>query len=468
MAHSKSKAAKVRHNRLRNKKRRLERALNGTKNSAHMAPAKAASFRPVSATSSRPLTGHGDYSHDPASKSAQKWAKVGGLGADLIDTLFGFGDYHDTLRFNSLLPGRPESIMSSGGPPRIQNKRSSRGWVATKREYFGELSGSVGFASTTYNINPTNGAMFPFLAGIAANFDEFCISGMLIELNSEATNNSTSNLGTMIVSTQYDVNSLPFANKVQMLNYQFTKSCKPTETLIHGIECAGESTFARVLFTSNSDRTGVSRDPNLANLGVVTIATQGQPNTSIVAEQWVTYDIELLKDKLFPSITNSLSFTVTGGGVLTSANPFGPTPTDFITPSVNGTPSYFAQEGTIFSGITPTYQSPPGLYLATNQFLVFPASFAGRTLISIAYAAGTVFTTNWTLTSPNNVVGANDVVFTSLNAGNSNLTNTTLTLIAFSSIRPVTTLNGGNYVVQFVGPTNTTFTNSQLNMTVWS
>lgn len=471
MAHTKSKAAKQRHNRLRNKKRRLERALNGTKNSANLTPARAMALRAQparSATSSAPVTGHGDYTHDPASKSAQKWAKLGGLGADFIDTLFGFGDYHEKLKYNTLLPGRAESIMASGGPPTIRNRRSTRGWTAVKREYFGELSGSVNFAATSYLINPTNGALFPFLAGIAANFDEFMISGMLVELNSEASNTATSNLGAMIVSTQYDVNSLPFANKTQMLNYQFTKSCKPTENLIHGIECAGESSFARVLFTSNSDRSGVTRDPNLANLGLLTIATQGQPNTSVIAEQWVTYDIDLLKDKLFPTISQSQSFTVTGNGTMTSANPFGTAVTVAITPSVNGTPGIFAAENLITNAV-PTNASVPGVYwTASASTVVFPSYFAGHSVLAVCFASGTTFSTNWAFSSSNNAIGSNDVTFTGITEATSGTVNTTASIISFASPRPSAALNGTAFPVTFTGPVNATMTNSQINFMVWN
>lgn len=161
------------------------------------------------------------------------------------------------------------------------------------------------FNMTSYTINPANSRSFPFLAQLAANYEQYEVEGMLYQFRSTSANalNSTNTaLGSVIMATQYDVLDAPFASKTEMLNYEFSTSAKPSENVIHMIECEPRQTSVSELFTlTGSVPTGA--DPRLYHLGRFSIATVGfQADNVNIGELHVTYQVRLLKPKLYTSL----------------------------------------------------------------------------------------------------------------------------------------------------------------------
>lgn len=145
-----------------------------------------------------------------------RWSKLGGLAmkyalpvASGIAKLSGYGDYHSAGGINL---GDQVPIV----------KNTNVGTIIRHREYIGDLQASAGFVSTAHKINPANGELFPWLAGIARNYEQWVPRGIVMEyktMSSDVVVNVTSGspgLGTVIMATDYNVYNPPFASKQQM------------------------------------------------------------------------------------------------------------------------------------------------------------------------------------------------------------------------------------------------------------
>jgi hypothetical protein len=217
----------------------------------------------------------------------------------MLGKITGLGDYK--VRSNTLLTGG----MS---PPEIANSSSRGAVVVRHREYINDITASSAFVVRTYPINPGIVSTFPWLAQVAANYEEYIIRGMIFEFKSTSSDailaaGGTQALGTVIMATQYDVYNPTFTDKVSMENYQFANSSKPSESFLHTIECQPKQTPVDELYVRTSLGVVTGADQRLYDFGSFNIATQGQQaNAGILGELWCTYEIELYKPKNVGSV----------------------------------------------------------------------------------------------------------------------------------------------------------------------
>lgn len=212
-----------------------------------------------------------------------------------IPSVFGHGDYMISpykVNNNSLItPGdSPPKFGTDGRITRVRH-----------REYIGDINGSNNFAITNYSLNPGLESTFPWLCSVAANYECYKVEGMLFEFKSMSGDSLTATntaLGSVIMATQYNAANSQFSSKQQMENYEFAQSCKPSQCMMHYIECAQRANPLQEQYV----RTGVvpaGQSPQLYDLGTFSIATTGMPQTGTnIGELWVTYDITLQKPKL--------------------------------------------------------------------------------------------------------------------------------------------------------------------------
>lgn len=226
------------------------------------------------------LTGTGDYV--PYQKKMKR--KYG---------LRGHGDYKmgDTPQYNA--------VWNSSRAPKFAAKGRTN--VITNREYLGDVKGSATagqFQVSQYSVNPGQSNTFPWLATIAQNYEQYRISGIIFEFKSTVGENSgVQNVGTVILGTEYNVNTSPFPNKQQMENSQFAQSAKSVESQIHGLECASKDRPVNIYYV----RTGaMPANDNLKwyDFANFQIATLGLPANQVVGELWVSYNIEFYKPQL--------------------------------------------------------------------------------------------------------------------------------------------------------------------------
>lgn len=272
----------------------------------------------VRAMKSMGVTGKGAYTKKPVrkSKAVQGRGFYKGFGADLgkwigkgasaltgipaLDVVgeklgkwgagkTGWGEYH--LSHNSLVPEVPQ----------IHNPKKEGSTQIRHKEYIGDILSSVAFKNQY--ILPINAGLpltFPWASQIAQNFTQYEINGMLFEYVStsgDATGSNTG-LGEIMMSTNYDSVLPAFTNKQQMLNQEFSISCKPSVNAIHAIECAKDQTTLPLLYTRNAP-VPTGTDQRMYDLGVFYLATQGnQTDGQVLGELYVTYDILLYKPLL--------------------------------------------------------------------------------------------------------------------------------------------------------------------------
>jgi hypothetical protein len=206
----------------------------------------------------------------------------------------GWGDYD--VASNTLV--RPSAVPDFG----------SSSIRVTHKEYLGNVIGSTDFASTIYRLNPGISDSFPWLAGIARNYQQYRFNGMLFQFVSTsafALNSINSALGKVILATNYNAEDQPFDSTVAMLSTQFSNYGRPAESLTHAIECAPQETPDNCLYI-RTDIEQKGKDLRFTDLGFVQLATEGMQSDSEVGGLWVTYDITFLK----PIINNNINMDV--------------------------------------------------------------------------------------------------------------------------------------------------------------
>jgi len=267
--------------------------------------------------------------------------------------LFGFGDYRM----------RAAQMNASGAAPGVFNHSGVP--IITHREYIRDITGSTDFDSFDMTINPGNINMFPWLAQIAMNFEEYEFDGLMFyfkSLSGEAIASTNTGLGEVIMSTEYDTMKPPFANKSEMENYEFTTNCKPAEDMYHPIECSPKLTPVTRLFVDNGAVNDYA-DRKFYDLGRFTCATVGQQSVNTIGELWVSYKIKLIKPRITRSIS-TYSWARFGGFAIGGPGNF-----------LMGMPRL---EGTL--DVVPTFYKP-----AATQYSALQFNRAGRFLVFLSY-----------------------------------------------------------------------------------
>lgn len=282
----------------------------------------------------------------------------------------GFGAYDGSA--NQLING-PENQIS------VNASHNSGDIVFTNTEFFQNVyvTGPQGSNSTfqlqSFAINPGLQDMFPFLSQIAQNFELYEFEGLMVQYrptSGEYGNNGSNSIGKVVVCTNYDPDAQPFLNSIQMENYDYANSCKPSDELVHGIETHPDQRSTKMLYVRTGD---TKRDKIFTDMGQLQIATEGIPFgtqlvagdvTALVGELWVTYKVRLSRSQLYGSLLgNNISsvsslFDVAGGSPASTS----------ITSDGNLTVTYgTAAENAI--RMTLPSEIDTGVYLVTMAFI---------------------------------------------------------------------------------------------------
>jgi len=181
------------------------------------------------------------------------------------------------------------------------------------------------FTDVPLSINAGLTVSFPWLSQIAQNFTMYEFQGLIFEYrptSGEFGNLTTNALGKVVMATQYDPDAAQFISSVQMENYDYATACKPSEHMLHGVECKVKQRGVNMLYT----RTGpTTKDKVFTDLGLFQIAVEGVPFTLTTAlcpngstlpigatslpvnigELWVSYKVKLSRANLFGSYVAS-------------------------------------------------------------------------------------------------------------------------------------------------------------------
>ena len=231
---------------------------------------------------------------------------------------------------HSAFVGQGSGFVTKDQVPRMHGGGDS---VRIKhREYIGDISSTTGFQNRVYTCNPGLPATFPWLASIAANFEQYKFLGLAFEFvstSADALNSTNTALGELIMTAEYNVTAPEYANLQQALNAMWSVSTKPSCNALAPVECSGAQNPLDIFYV----RTGAvpaGQDARFFDLANMQIITNGSQAAAVVGQMWVTYDVMLMKPQLivpYGDALESASYTLAGmtgaaplNGVTTPAN----------------------------------------------------------------------------------------------------------------------------------------------------
>lgn len=281
-----------------------------------------------------------------------------------------------------------KNTLVSGRPPLFQSRMGMDGSMEfAHSEFLQDISGSVNFTLQQFFVNPGLFSTFPYLSNLASHFEQYEMMGLVFQFKSTSANalNSTNTaLGVVIMSTEYDVLDLPFANKQQMEAYMFTTSCAPSDSMVHPIECAPRANVLTDGYV-RTDGYPTGADPRFYDLGNFQIATVGMQAAAVIGELWVSYHVRLKKPKL-PTPSGSHLTGAHGHEstqyTATAAQPFGTAPDSDVGRTYAGTTLY------TYNSSLP---SPTG-----SDYFIIPK--VGRYLVALNWVSNVVLTAPSTVT----------------------------------------------------------------------
>lgn len=372
--------------------------------------------------------------------------------ASLLGGITGLGSYK--LRYNSIMQDLdPSAIVEPGYVPVVSNPGSHRTVRMRHREYVGEITSTTTFANTSYQINPANEGLFPWLSEIATNFQEYRFHGLVFEfisLSSDALTSTNTALGAVVFATNYNAGDANFANKQAAENTEFAVSCKPSSSLLAGVECDPAITVGggHLYVSPNLDGSVPSgQDIKTYNLGNFQVITQGMQAANIdIGELWVSYDVELIKPIIpFSWAAGRVDHYTMSTVTVSPLNLLGAT----TTPK-------FTDFGTTISGNTITLPKfiEPGMVIKLDWFVYGGSGSSGATVIPSVNPSSTITT----LTPPmaptakyyaTDGTSATQLIFSAMYTVNSTYTGAVLATIVFNTAStnlPGGTVNGDLFI----------------------
>lgn len=253
-----------------------------------------------------------------------------GYGGKKLADYVGFGDYGSAGSMNQIMAG-------SSAPPSQQqisvNMSDASGDIIVTRSEFvqniyvtGTGGSSSSFQLNKFPINAGVAQSFPMLSQIAQNFELYDFKGLIYQYKPTFSENSGSanNLGKIIMATNYDPDAADFFSSVQMENYDYANSTKPSCGAVHGVETDNRQGTIKNYYVRQVNQ--ASKDRSWTDLGNFYLATEGVPisgtgqQTQIIGELWVTYHVKLSRMQLYTNVLGqNIPFCYLGGNTNNTA-----------------------------------------------------------------------------------------------------------------------------------------------------
>lgn len=220
-----------------------------------------------------------------------------GLGAALSKWL-GAGDYQ--VSSNSLVSRASQNI------PYMH--KTDQSVVIRHREFIATVASSEAYnVRHQFILNPGMESTFPWLSGIAANFQEYKWKGLVfhyVPTSGSAVSSTNPALGSVMMQTSYRSQDTPPNSKIEILNEYWSNETIPCDTMCHPVECdPRENPFSIHYVRSGNIPDG---DYLMYDLGVTYVAVQGMPATgNAVGDIWVSYEVELKKPIVSSNVVQS-------------------------------------------------------------------------------------------------------------------------------------------------------------------
>lgn len=216
------------------------------------------------------------------------WSHVGRWLGTGIGSIFGSGDY-------TAIGPNPGYNVFSGQIPKFSTTRATN--IVCHREYLFDVAGASAFQNQQLPLNPGMATTFPWLSQVAANYQQYKFHGLIIEFRPLVTDFVTSGApGVICITSNYNSDQPAYTSRIEAENAEFAVSTKPTQSLVHMLECNPEQ-VANKLYNVRTGPVPVGQDLRLYDLALSQIITQGNPTQSL-GEVWISYCVEFFKPVL--------------------------------------------------------------------------------------------------------------------------------------------------------------------------
>lgn len=197
--------------------------------------------------------------------------------------------------------------------------------IIKHREYFIDIIGSnvSSFPTVEQNsfiyerINPSNAAVFPWLSGMAGQYETYNFRKLNFEYISTC---ATSTSGFVIIAIDYDPSDVPPASKVQLLSYEGSVRANSWNAITHRSNKSNlskQKSYFVGYETMSGPNVGYTRTSDVGNLCIVSM---GQSNFNTIGEAYVDYEIEFKTPQMNVITTSMPSLQITMGSTLDFRN----------------------------------------------------------------------------------------------------------------------------------------------------
>jgi hypothetical protein len=236
---------------------------------------------------------------------AQAGSELGRYAGNYLSRVTGTGSYTLSKSRRTKKPARyyKRAAYSNGvrfGGSSIRVKH---------REMIAQINSVAGFQSQTFSLNPGLDTVFPWLSQTAKNYQQYIFHGLIFEFKSTSSDaiSSTTNLGLgqTGLATNYDPSARPFQSMIEALNTDHANISKPSDNVMHAIECKKRDTPVYVKYV----RTGpiVNRDLRNYDHGLTQFISNMPATYDGLGQLWVTYDVTFLKPQMKSQIGSALN-----------------------------------------------------------------------------------------------------------------------------------------------------------------
>jgi len=219
---------------------------------------------------------------------------VGKLAGPVVSGLakiMGVGDY--TVEANSLGTSFGNGGAASASVPDFKGLNSNR---IRHKECLGVVrsQGTTAFGVLgKYRFQPADKATFPWMSSFASNFTGYKVHGAVVVFETNTSEYSaTPYLGTVCIATRYDTREPDFASMVEMQNCKFSVSAKPSQHILHPIECKDDFQNFNTWMTRRGVETDITYGYDKCNIYIAAEGLAGA--ATVIGRLWIAYDIELI------------------------------------------------------------------------------------------------------------------------------------------------------------------------------
>jgi len=213
------------------------------------------------------------------------------------------------------------------------------------REYVADVAGNTTFGVTSFTVQPGLAASFPWLSGIANNFEKYRVKSMSMQYINVA---ATDERGRITIAFDRDPLDADPETKADLFSYKgATEGSVWTGTTL-------SVPGGPDLFTRNGTVTGT--DLKTYDYGKFLVGVSNTADTAVVGELFINYEIELT----IPQPATCPAVTITSGGTVSKTAIFGDAPTTVGNGplTVTGSTITFTSPGDYLISLVATGTSP--------------------------------------------------------------------------------------------------------------